>query len=333
MRTSLDFWRSLGILALNRHVPRYRASVAAAAAILFVAALPTTQAWADLILTGTLADASNFAVLYEGTGGHNLSITNVTINGNVGVGGTGAVQFNGPGTNNGALDFTAARSCTPNCSQYSNNNGMNVGPMSVNYSQSNVATNLTNLGTLSSSITGGTSITISNGGETISESTGQLETINGVASRVFNVTSYSANNTDVLTINGDGSGDPVVFNFASGTGNVNLSGTVGFAGAGLTSPDQVLFNFQSAGQNIQLNNNHNVAFQGIILAPNDTISLTSAAFNGRVFGGDSQDMQIVSGDTITAPSPTSVVPEPSTWLLVGSGLLAIGVVAKRKCAA
>ena len=43
-----------------------------------------------------LGAAGNFAVLYEGTGGHNLQITNVSINGNVGVGGTGHVQFNGP---------------------------------------------------------------------------------------------------------------------------------------------------------------------------------------------------------------------------------------------
>ncbi len=39
-----------------------------------------------------LGAAGDYAVLYEGTGGHNLSITNVGIGGNVGVGGTGAVQ-------------------------------------------------------------------------------------------------------------------------------------------------------------------------------------------------------------------------------------------------
>jgi hypothetical protein len=54
---------------------------------------------------------------------------------------------------------------------------------------------------------------------------GALETINGVATRVFNVTSYSAVNASVLTINGDGTGDPVVFNFAFGS-NVNLGGSV-----------------------------------------------------------------------------------------------------------
>ena len=62
-------------------------------------------------------------MLYEGNGGHNLQVTNVTINGNVGVGGTGHVQFNGPGTIGGRLDFSAA-----NTGQYANNNGSNVGP-------------------------------------------------------------------------------------------------------------------------------------------------------------------------------------------------------------
>jgi hypothetical protein len=143
------------------------------------------------------------------------------------------VSFSGPGTINGRLDFSAAQACVPNCSQYSNSNGMNVGPSSVNYSRSNVATDLTTLGTLSSGIaTNGTAnITLTNGGATINESSGQLETINGVASRVFNVTSYSAVNATVLTINGDGSGDPVVFNFAFNS-NVNLSGTVAFSGTG-----------------------------------------------------------------------------------------------------
>src|SRR5207247_972115 len=45
-----------------------------------------------------LGGAVDYAVLYTGTGGHNFSITNVGIHGNVGVAGTGVVQFSGPGT-------------------------------------------------------------------------------------------------------------------------------------------------------------------------------------------------------------------------------------------
>ena len=50
----------------------------------------------------------NYTVLYEGTGTNQLSITNDTISGNIGVGG-GQVQFNGPGTIGGRLDFSGAR--------------------------------------------------------------------------------------------------------------------------------------------------------------------------------------------------------------------------------
>jgi uncharacterized repeat protein (TIGR01451 family) len=245
-----------------------------------------------------LGAAGDYAVLYEGTGGHNLSITNVSIGGNVGVGGTGHVQFSGPGTITGRLNFAAA-----NSGQFSNSNGSNVGPASVNYSAAVVTTALDTVNSLSSSLAGlGNPIAI-NGNQTINESAGQLDTVNGVTYRVFNVTSYSENDGKLVTIVGDGSGDPVVFNFGFNN-NVNLGGDVALTGSGL-SDDKVIWNFTSSNQNVSLNNNASsfpaVAFHGIILAPNDGISLVNANLSGRVFGGDSKDMQIVSGDTIHAP--------------------------------
>src|SRR5205807_6800722 len=104
--------------------------------------MPQAQA---TVITG---DALNFAVLYSGTGGHNLSISNVTVNGNIGVGGTGVVQFNGPGTINGAVEFAAAQ--TVPTSQFHNNNGMNVGPTGVTYGNTNVTADLAALSSLSS---------------------------------------------------------------------------------------------------------------------------------------------------------------------------------------
>jgi uncharacterized repeat protein (TIGR01451 family) len=245
-----------------------------------------------------LSGAGDYAVLYTGTGGHNLQITNVTIGGNVGVGGTGKVQFNGPGAITGRLDFAAA-----NTGQFGNNNGSNVGPASVNYSVAAVTTALNTVTTLNSSLAGlGTNLAI-NGNQTINESAGQLDTVNGVTYRVFNVTSYSENDGKLVTINGDGSGDPVVFNFGFNS-NVNLGGDVALTGNGL-SDDKVIWNFTTSGKAVSLNNNAssfpNVAFHGIILAPNDAISLVNANLSGRAFGGDSADMQIVSGVTIHAP--------------------------------
>ena len=285
-------------------------------------ALGIPAAQASLIPIGA---ASNYAVLYEGTGGHNLSISNVTINGNVGVGGTGVVQFSGPGTIGGQLDFSASSS-----GQYHNTNGSNVGPTSVVYSDSSVGSALSTINSLSSSFIGlGSSLAIS-GKQTVNEFAGQLDTVGGVMYRIFDVSSYSENDGNVFTINGDGSGDPVVFEFDYSS-NVNLGGDVTLTG-GLTD-DQVLFNFTSSGKNISLNNNASsfplpAAFQGIILAPNDAISLTNANLDGRVFGGDSSDMQIVSGDTITAPATS--VPEPASLALFGTAIVGLGAVLRRK---
>jgi uncharacterized repeat protein (TIGR01451 family) len=269
--------------------------------------------------------AANYAVLYEGNGGHNLSITNVTVNGTIGVGGTGKVQFSGPGTITGRLDFSAAST-----GQYSNNNASNVGPISVNYNVAAVTNALNTVNSLSSSLAGlGNNLAIG-GTQTINESAGQLKTVNGVTYRVFNITSYSETDGSVVTINGDGSGNPVVFDFDSNT-NVNLGGDVTLTG-GLTD-DQVIWNFTSSNQAVQLNNNASsypqpAAFHGVILAPNDKISIVNASLDGRVFGGNCSDMQIVSGDTINAPmtsgtllntatvSATGVVPQQSSATII-----------------
>lgn len=292
----------------------------AVSATLLVVALTIPQNRAD-ILTGSLTDLANYAVLYEGTGGHNLSISNVTVNGNVGVGGTGVVQFSGPGIINGRLDFSA-----PSNSQYHNTNGMNQGPNSVNYNQSNVSADVTNLNAFSSTLGGetGTMIAI-NGTETLNASTGTLE---ASGNEVFTITSYNEGNGNVLTINGNGHN--VVLNLAI-SGNPQLGGDVLLTGG--LDIDSVLWNY-SGTKNLSLNNNASSypipdAFMGIILAPNAAISLVNANLDGRVFGGDSSDMQIVSGDTINAPAATSPVPEPASILLLGTMLLGLASVVWR----
>jgi hypothetical protein len=280
-----------------------------------------TAAHASTVLP--LGAAANFAVLYEGTGGHNLGVTNDAISGNVGVGGTGAVQFNGPGAINGVLDFSAA-----NTGQFHNTNGSNIGPTSVTYSAPVVATALSDIASLSSGVTGGANIAFTNAGETINESSGVLETVLGVNVRVFNVTAYSANNASVLTIVGDGSGAPVVFDFGFNS-NVNLGGSVVFSGSGLTSGDQVLWNFQTTGKNISLTNNGET-FRGVILAPSDAISLSNTNLYGRVLGGGSSDMQIVSGANVYAPIQPPGVPEPAAWALMLAGFGGIGALARAR---
>jgi hypothetical protein len=281
------------------------------ASLLTIFSTPTV--WASNIPIG---DAANYAILYSGLGNNQLSITNVTIQGNIGVGNTGKVANSCTSTVNGRLDFSSA-----NTGQFSSTNGANVGPTSVNYGRANVANDLSALSTLSSTLgsasAGATNVSLLNATtQIIDESGGTLLTINGIAYRVFNISSVHDQAGQLLTINGDGSGDPVVFDFAS---NTNLQGDIVLNS--LTA-DQVLWNFYggnngSGGPNLSLNNNASSypleQWSGILLDPNGAISVVNANLNGRVFGGGDQNMQIVSGDHITAPSIP--VPEPSTFVL------------------
>ncbi len=247
-----------------------------------------------------LGAAVNYTVLYEGISGPNFQVSNSSVYGNIGIGGTGHAQLSGPGTIGGRIDFSAA-----NTGQYSASNTSGI--TSVNYNVSAVSSALTTVNSLSSALgaVSGTSLTL-NGNTTVNASAGHLATVNGTTFLVFNIASYSEGNGNVVTINGDGSGDPVVFNFTANS-NIQLGGDVTLNGL---SDDQVIWNFTSTGQNLQLNNNAssypNAAFQGIILAPNDKIQLTNSNLMGRVFGGGNQDFQINSGNTVNGP-PVSLV--------------------------
>jgi hypothetical protein len=270
-------------------------------------------------------DASNYAVLFEGGGLNTLQITNVTVNSNVGVGGTGLATDSGPSTIMGAINFSAA-----NTGQFSNNNASDVITGGVHYNIAAVASALTTVNTLNTTLGGeaGTNVNIQNS-TTINASAGTLDA-NG--NRVFNVTGFNTTNSDVLTINGDAAGDSVVLNF---TGSANFNNQVVLNGI---SSDQVLYNFVggsglTGGPTLQINDNgHNNPqnlVQGDFLDPNGAISVTNTNLAGRVFGGDTHDFQLVSGSTITAA--TTTVPEPSSLLeLIGFSAVILLAAARRK---
>lgn len=291
------------------------------------------QARADNI---PLGNAANFGLLFEGAGNNTLQITNVTVNGNIGVGMTGLATDSGPSTINGALDFSAA-----NTGQFSNNNNGTVITGGVSYGVSSVTSALDTVNALNTSLNvSGTNVSIGTGAGqtlTINESAGTLQTINGVTYRVFTVTGFNTTNSNILTINGNGSGAPVVLNFA---GSANFNNQVVLNG--LTA-SQVLYNFiggsnLSGGPTLQINDNLSnntpncslgqFCVQGIFLDPNGAISVVNANLVGQVFGGDTHDFQYVSGSTITSPT---TVPEPSALVLLATGLFVmIGLATWRK---
>ena len=251
--------------------------------------------------------AIGYTVLDEGIGNHKLQITNVTINGSIGVGNTGMATDSGPSLINGSIDFSAA-----NTGQFSSNNRNNVNTGGNNFNAAAVTSSLDYVNSLNTMLGAetGTPIAI-NGNATINVSAGVLDA-NG--NQVFTVTSFNTTSSNIVTINGDAAGDNVVFNF---TTNVHFDNQIVLAGI---SPDQVLYNFVGGsnffgGPALQINNHASKSrsnlVQGIFLDPNGPISMSNSRLTGRVFGGGSQDMQIDGGTTITTPLSAVVNSSPT----------------------
>jgi hypothetical protein len=267
-----------------------------------------------------LGDAANFAVLYEGNGGNTLNFNNSTVVGNIGIGGTGKMAVSGPGNISGNIDFYAA-----NSGQFSGGGVTITG--TTTYGDGNVNTDLGNLNSLSQMLGGesGAAVTIQDGGS-LTASSGMLD---ASGNHVFTATMSPFDAGQTFTINGT-SADYVVIN-VSNTGGHGFDGSVVLSG-GITS-DHVLFNLDagnyttlSGGDTLTISTN-GATTMGTFLDPNGNIQINHSLLDGRLFGGDTQNMAIVSGANVVAPS---TVPEPAHIVFALGLMMALALAARKK---
>jgi hypothetical protein len=267
----------------------------------------------------SLGAAESYGILFEGGGGNTLQVNGFNtvnpgiplgITGDIGIGNpTGlnnaAFSSAGPGTINGNVDFAG----TVNHASFSNTTFNGV----VHTGVSNVTSALNTVNLLSTNLGGeavqtSVAFSVSNGHPQTIAATGGSQITNpadpNFGTFVYRVTSFSLNAHDgsALTITGSRN-DFVVFNISS---SVNIQAPIVLSG-GIT-PDQVLFNFVggsnlTGGPTIHTSTSPLATLNGTFLDPNGVITMDAVGVHGHIFGGDSQNMQLVSNFGFIIPEP------------------------------
>jgi hypothetical protein len=258
------------------------------------------------------SDAAQFAVLGQLSNNQTNFNNGVISGGDVGIGSPrqftisnasvlGSIRFSGASNTTG---LTPDPDPGSNAGPFTVSGGGTVtGAVAINDPVVTSAINYTN--TLGQTLGGrpGTDLTLTSS-QTILASSGMLD-VDG--NRVFDTTSVNLNNATTLTISGSAS-DYVLINVTDT--NPAFNGQIVLTG-GITS-DHVLFNMfggnyttHTGGPVLTISTNGQVT-TGIFLDPNGSMQMNNSVLNGRFFGGDVQNQQIVSGANINAPEPTSL---------------------------
>jgi hypothetical protein len=292
-----------------------------------ILALACLSARADFI---GISNFQQFAVLAQYSNDQ-LNFNNGTITGDIGLGSPRQFTISNA-TVNGNIRFSGAVNTSglsggaiPGPGPYTVSGGGTVtGGVVAN--DAGVTSALNYVNNLSQTLGGeaGTNLTLTSS-QTINASAGILD---GTGNRVFDTTSVNLSNGTTLTLNGTAS-DFLVINVTDS--NPAFNGKILLTGGII--PDHVLFNMfggnyttHTGGPTLTISTNGQTA-TGIFLDPNGGIQMNHSELNGRLFGGDTANLQIVSGADITAPVGAPGVPLPSA-ALGGLGLLGL-LAAKR----
>lgn len=245
-----------------------------------------------------LGQSANYAVLGFNSLQDNFSL--VTVNGNVGVGGTSSLHIFAPSAVNGNVlvgtgaSFTNDKAGNTNVSGTVSTGQNLTGAVNDAISAYNTYTALAPT-QIRSGISSPTIIT-GNGGTNVIDINGDI--------------------SSALTLNGNAN-DLFILNV---TGNINLGGSDGILGGAGINPNQIVIDLIGTDS---VNTHVGNTITGTVIAPNSTGNL-DGSFNGRLFFGGTS-LTLLSGAIVNQPNTPPPAPLPAPLWSAAALLAMLGL--------